>query len=551
MVGNTGSQPAEIQSEGLGNFDFFLSSINSIGIELTIASVLAMILVFFSLKGIAKFCESYYSVILTTNFVKKIRLESVNAISNINYSYFIKVDSGKVQNTLSGEVDRIQQAYKYYSLGIQYFISILVYVGLAFLTNPQFALLVAIGGSLSNLIYTQLYKKTKDTSKKITSGNHLFHGLMMQQVQNFKYLRSTGQVNAFANKLKKTIGDLANGFRKIGFYNSILISTKEPLSIAVVVLVILVQTTYFDADLGPIILSLLFFYRSLNQVINYQNSRNSFLNFSGSLYNFKDFIQDLNENKLNYEKGEKITGINTLQLKDANFSYDNRSFLKNINLKIEKNQSIAFVGQSGSGKSTLTNILTGLLYVNSGKLLVNGLDIQDINLNQFQSKIGFITQDPVIFNDTLFNNVTFWAEKNDSNLKKFHECLQMASLIPFYENLEFKENTPLGNNGVMVSGGQKQRIAIAREIYKDVDLLVMDEATSALDTATEKEIQESFEKLKGRFTLIVIAHRLSTIKSSDVIYLLNNGEIECFGDFYSLQDYSTEFKGMVELQGIS
>jgi subfamily B ATP-binding cassette protein MsbA len=306
--------------------------------------------VFFSLKGIAKFCESYYSVILTTNFVKKIRLESVNAISNINYSYFIKVDSGKVQNTLSGEVDRIQQAYKYYSLGIQYFISILVYVGLAFLTNPQFALLVAIGGSLSNLIYTQLYKKTKDTSKKITSGNHLFHGLMMQQVQNFKYLRSTGQVNAFANKLKKTIGDLANGFRKIGFYNSILISTKEPLSIAVVVLVILVQTTYFDADLGPIILSLLFFYRSLNQVINYQNSRNSFLNFSGSLYNFKDFIQDLNENKLNYEKGEKITGINTLQLKDANFSYDNRSFLKNINLKIEKNQSIAFVGQSGSGK---------------------------------------------------------------------------------------------------------------------------------------------------------------------------------------------------------
>jgi ABC-type multidrug transport system fused ATPase/permease subunit len=551
LVGGDVEKSDKIEDDGLGNFDYFLDLFEKVGIDLNLTSVLILILMFFSLKGIARFCESYFNIILTTNFVKKIRIESVNAISNINYSYFIKIDSGKVQNTLSGEIERLQQSYKFYSSGIQYFISIIVYVGLAFLTNPQFALLVAIGGSLSNLIYTQLYKKTKATSKKITSGNHIFHGQMMQQVQNFKYLRSTGQVNAFSKKLKQTIGELANGFRKIGFYNSILISTKEPLSISVVVLVILVQTTYFDAVLGPIILSLMFFYRSLNQIINYQNSRNSFLNYSGSLENFKSFIQDLNQNRLEYNKGEIIDEINTLKLINADFSYDNRSFLKKINLNIEKNQTIAFVGQSGSGKTTLTNILTGLLFLDSGQLLVNNVDIKKINLDQFQSKIGYITQEPVIFNDTLFNNITFWSEKNSLNIEKFKDCLNMASLIPFYENLEKKEDTVLGNNGVMVSGGQKQRIAIAREIYKDVNLLVMDEATSALDTATEKEIQESFEKLKGKFTLIVIAHRLSTIKSSDVIYLLNKGEIKCFGDFYTLQEYSKEFRNMVELQGVS
>lgn len=551
LVGGNKEGESTVQIEGLGNFDYFLNFLQGIGIDLNLTSVLLIILVFFSLKGLAKFCESYYNIILTTYFVKKIRIEAVNAISNINYSYFIKVDSGKIQNTLSGEIERLQQSYRHYSSGIQFFISIIVYVSLAFLTNPQFAFLVAIGGSLSNLIYTQLYKKTKSTSKKITSGNHIFHGLMMQQIQNFKYLRSTGQVNTFSKKIKKTIADLASGFKKIGFYNSILISTKEPLSISVVVLVILVQTTYFNAQLGPIILSLMFFYRSLNQIINYQNSRNSFMNYSGSLENYKDFIQDLNKNKLDYDKGKVIEEINTLCLVNANFSYDNRSFLKEINIKINKNQTIAFVGQSGSGKSTLTNILTGLLFLESGKMLINDIEIKNINLNAFQSKIGYITQEPVIFNDTLFNNITFWAEKSTLNLEKFKNCLKLASLTDFYENLEKKEETELGNNGVMVSGGQKQRIAIAREIYKDVDLLVMDEATSALDTATEKEIQESFEKLKGKFTLIVIAHRLSTIKSSDVIYLLNNGEIECSGNFYTLQKFSNEFKNMVELQEIS
>jgi len=549
--GSSGSGSEEIVTEGMGNFDVFLNFLTGIGIPLNLVSVLLVILFFFILKGIAKFCESYYNIVLTTNFVKRIRIEAVDSISNINYGYFISVDSGKIQNTLSGEIERLQQSYKYYSSSIQSIISVLVYMALAFLTNPHFALLVGIGGALSNLVYTRLYTKTKNTSKKITNGNHVFHGLMMQQVHNFKYLRATGQVDAFSLRLKKTIEYLAKNFRKIGFFNSVLISTKEPLSITVVVVVILVQVTYFKADFGPIILSLMFFYRSLNQLISYQNSWNGFLNYSGSLNNFKEFIQELKANNLDYNVGKGLTNIGSLELKDVSFSYDQRKFLQQINLKINKNDTVAFVGESGSGKTTLTNILTGLLFAHSGKLLVNGKDIQSINLNQFQLRIGYITQEPVIFSDTLFNNITFWAEKNLKNILKFQECLKMASLTNFFEGLELGDETPLGNNGVMVSGGQKQRIAIAREIYKDVDLLVMDEATSALDTATEKEIQESFEKLKGKFTLIIIAHRLSTIKSADTIYFLNKGQIECSGDFHSLQNYSKEFKNMVELQGVS
>jgi ABC-type multidrug transport system fused ATPase/permease subunit len=552
MVGGDPSRGSDnMTMESMGNFDIFLNFLTGIGIPFNLVSVMLIILFFFIMKGIAKFCESYYNVVLTTNFVKRIRIEAVNSISNINYGFFISVDSGRIQNTLSGEIERLQQAFRYYSSSIQSIISVLVYMTLAFLTNPQFALFVALGGSLSNLLYKRLYTKTKNTSKKITNANHVFHGLMMQQVHNFKYLRATGQVDAFSLRLKKTITNLAENFRRIGFFNSVLLSTKEPLSITVVVVVILVQVSYFQSDLGPIILSLMFFYRSLNQLINYQNSWNGFLNYSGSLNNFKEFVEELKANQLDYNIGEGLANIESIELRDVSFSYDHRPFLEQINLVIEKNKTVAFVGESGSGKTTLTNILTGLLFADSGKFLVNGKTIQSIKLNQFQARIGYITQEPVIFSDSLFNNITFWAEKTPKNLEKFKESVHLASLNSFFDGLEIGEDTPLGNNGIMVSGGQKQRIAIAREIYKEVDLLVMDEATSALDTATEKEIQESFEKLKGKFTLIIIAHRLSTIKSANTIYFLNRGKVEYSGDFYSLQNKSNGFKNMVELQGIS
>jgi ABC-type multidrug transport system fused ATPase/permease subunit len=546
-----GGDSSTVNKESLGNFEYFLDFLTSLGLDLNLVTVLLVILLFFSLKGIAKFIESYTAVILSTNLSKMVRTKAVKTIGNLNYQYFVKIDSGKIQSSLGGEIERLITSYRYYFSSLQSMISIVVYVTLAFLTNPQFALLVVIGGTLSNLIYIQLYKKTKVTSKKITKSNHVFYGLLIQQVHNFKYLRATGQLKLFTDRLVSTIGDLAKSSKRIGFFSSILVSTKEPLSILVVVVVMLVQVTYFDAQLAPIILSLLFFYRSLTQIIAYQNSWNSFLNYSGSLENYKEFIQELDSNKLKNRDGIKIPSINSVKIQSGNFSYDSTGFLQDINLEIGKNQTVAFVGQSGSGKTTLTNIITGILFLDGGEMKVNGLDINNINLESYQARIGYITQEPVIFNDTLFNNITFWAPKTEENMKKFIDCLEMASLVDYFNTLIKKEETKLGNNGMMVSGGQKQRIAIAREIYKEVDLLVMDEATSSLDTATEREIQESFEKLKGKVTMVVIAHRLSTIKSADVIYLLNKGKIMGSGDFKHLQINTKEFKHMVELQGIN
>src|SRR5690554_5091930 len=215
-----------------------------------------------------------------------------------------------------------------------------------------------------------------------------------------------------------------------------------------------------------------------------------------------------------------------------------------------KNQSVAFVGESGSGKTTLVNLISGLLKPNKGQVKIDGTNLDELKKSSYQSRIGYIAQEPVIFNDTIFNNVTFWAEPTEENKTKFYEAITKASIAEFIGTLKNKENTLLGNNGINLSGGQKQRISIARELYKDIDILILDEATSALDSETEKEIQTNIDALKGNYTILIIAHRLSTIKNTDMVYLMDKGKIVGQGNFAQLAQNSERFRKMVELQEI-
>jgi subfamily B ATP-binding cassette protein MsbA len=230
-------------------------------------------------------------------------------------------------------------------------------------------------------------------------------------------------------------------------------------------------------------------------------------------------------------------------------AYDKISVLDTINLQINKNETVAFVGESGSGKTTLVNILAGLLPADNGMVYIDGIDRNSIDIRTYQNKIGYITQDPVIFSDTIFNNVTLWAEPNDLNQNRFEESIKKAAIDTFIAEQPMGSKTVLGNDGVNLSGGQKQRISIARELFKNIDILIMDEATSALDSETEKAIQESIDALKGKYTLLMVAHRLSTIQNADRIVLMSHGKIQKIGSFKELIHTSPMFNKMVKLQG--
>ena len=539
------------KTQGLGKLDFLVHGIESMGFSITLLSILILMFIFFLLKGLAKYISLDYRVKLQQYFIKRLRLSMLNAFNNVNFRYYVGSDVGKVQNTMSGEVDRVARAYIMYFATFEQSVMVAVYIGFAFFVDMKFAFLVTFGGLLTNILYNYIYKHTIGASRTLTGTSNIYQGQIIQHVSNFKYLKATGLLYRYTEKLKSTIVMIENTRRKMGFYHAVLQSVREPMLIAIVAIVIILKVNVLGGSLGPIIISLLFFYRALMALTNMQTNWNRFLEVAGSLENLQEFQKGLNLAK---EKNGTVKFENLkdkLEVKNVTVTYGDKDVLRDISITIRKNEIVGFVGESGSGKTTLLNVIIGLLRADKGDMIIDGVNRNELEINSYQQKIGYISQEPVIFNDTLFNNITFWAEPTPENMKRFFETLEKTSLYKFVQEMPQKHETMIGNNGVNLSGGQKQRVSIARELYKDIDILVMDEATSSLDSETERAIQESIDALKGMYTILVVAHRLSTVKNADRIALLNNGELVDVNTFAGLRVNNTIFKSMVELQEIS
>ncbi len=534
----------------LGNLSFLPEFLESIGITLNITNALLIILSFFCLKGVVTFIEGIVRVTYQQLFTREIRISNIQLLNSYKFSEFVKSDAGKIQNTFSGEVNRVSFAYRSYFKAIEYGVLVMVYLAFAFAANTEFALIVAIGGVLTNFLFKWLFKKTKKLSYEYTKSAHNFQSLLIQHVANFKYLKASGLNFFYGNKLKSNINKIEAVQRSLGVVDSTLAALREPLTILVVVIAILIQVTYFNADIGLIILSLIFLYRALTFLMALQDHWNKFLGVSGSMNNMTEFTNELKRNKEKNGNSKFEMFKHKINLRNIFFNFDKTVVINGLNLEIFKNETIAIIGESGSGKSTLMNILSGLLIPSKGEVLIDGINMSDLDLNSYRSRIGYIAQEAPIFNDTVFNNVTFWAEKSDENIEKFKDSIKKAAIYDFVYSLPGGEDEILGNNGINISGGQKQRLSIARELFKDVDFLFMDEATSALDGETEAAIQSNIDKLKGQYTIIIIAHRLATIKNADRIVLLKKGKISAIGNFNDLQKTSVEFRQMTELQGM-
>jgi subfamily B ATP-binding cassette protein MsbA len=534
--------------EGLGGMRFIVDGFNYVGLPFSLGSVLFLMGIIFLLKAVLKFSQMYYNILVRLYFIRSIRFKMSDRLANFSYKEFVLADAGRIQNTMSGEVGRVTQAYNSYFTTVSNWVFLLVYFGMALITNAQFSILVLVGGYLSNLIYKRIYVMTKENSAKITLTGHIFQRLLIQNVAFFKYLKATGFIKAYNKKLRQAILTIEDANRKIGFYGAILGSSREPVVFVVIAIVIFVQATVIQGNSDGIIPSLLFFYRALTYILSIQTSWNGFLGASGALSNVTQFLKDLENGQEKYGPKQFNKFTKSIEVQQVDFYYGQTRILNEVSLSIPKNKTIAFVGESGSGKTTMVNLLCGLMPVDGGKIEIDGTRYRDLDLRTLQQRIGYITQDPVIFSDSVFDNITQWAPKTEANLARFWQACEQAAIAKFIRSLDKKEDSELGNNGIQVSGGQKQRISIARELFKEIDILVMDEATSALDSEVERAIQDNIDALKGNYTIIIVAHRLSTVKDADLIFVLNKGSIEASGNFEKLIGESPRFKRMVELQ---
>ena len=235
-----------------------------------------------------------------------------------------------------------------------------------------------------------------------------------------------------------------------------------------------------------------------------------------------------------------------IKFDDVSFSYEQNPVLENFSLEIKKGQTVALVGPSGSGKTTLANLLNRFYDIDKGSLTVDGTPINIVKKKSLYLLTGMVTQDSILFNDSVKNNIALGNPK--ATLEQIKEAAKIANASEFIEKLDQKYDSIIGEGGNKLSGGQKQRLSIARAILKDPDILILDKATSALDTGSEKMVQEALDNLMKNRTSLVIAHRLSTIQKADLIVVINHGKIIESGTHKQLIAKKSAYKKLVELQ---
>jgi subfamily B ATP-binding cassette protein MsbA len=320
--------------------------------------------------------------------------------------------------------------------------------------------------------------------------------------------------------------------------------------------------------IGGIAIAVVIWYGG-SQVISGHSTTGNFFSFLTALLLLYEPIKKLNKENHNIQQGlaagqrvfelidrkpeieDKPDAIEinniegTIEFKNVFFKYDEKMVLRNINLRIEKNEVIALVGESGVGKSTLANLIPRFYDVTEGSLTIDGTDVRDITLSSLRKNIALVTQDVILFNDTIRNNIAYGVTPDQ---KKLEEAAIMAFAHDFIIKYTEGYDTVVGEKGARLSGGQKQRIAIARALYKNAPILILDEATSSLDAVSEIEVQKALDNLmKGR-TTIIIAHRLSTIMNANRILVLEKGMIVQEGTHGTLIEADGPYRNLYELQ---
>jgi len=391
---------------------------------------------------------------------------------------------------------------------------ILLYIVLLFVNIKMTLILTLFIGIKVYFLMKIVSNKIKQEGHKRAILQDQFYRTISESLGNFKIIKFISNQISIINDFSS----ISNKFKDVYISNTILqLIPRNVLEttgfVILISVVIYIVTVYGNAlSIIPIIsMYALAMYRILPATSRIMNSYNNAIFYFSSLdIVYKDIVTK-------YEK-EPDDGNNILFLKDIiveniTFKYNKLNIINNVNLKIKKGQKIAFIGESGSGKSTLVDLICGIYKPNSGKILIDGVELNNSNIVSWRKQIGYIPQSIYLFDGTIADNVSFGRPYDKEKIIKVLKQANIYDILIEKDGLD----TMVGEGGIQLSGGQKQRIGIARALYGDPEILVLDEATSALDTATEQAIMDEIYKVSEDKTLIIIAHRLSTIEKCDVI----------------------------------
>lgn len=541
---------AEPIQTGISWFDQFVLGVNAPVAE-RVYRVSAFILLTTLLRSTFGYLGEVYNQITQLNLADRLRKRLFEQLQSLSLSYFSKTRTGELINSLTAEIYQLIQAFNVISIVLTRGLTFLIYLASMFLLSWQLTIISVMLFSLLSAGISALLKQVREASFERTRAGSWYTSISMEFISGIR------TVKAFAAEgfERKRFNDASAWLLKAAKKSVTAVALVGPLSegassTMLIIMLILAYAILIQNGLlnSAELLTFLFVLLRISPVLRQLDaSRAQLSSFQGSLSNIKDLLKT--EDKTYLIDGKvQFTGLKrAIEFVSVDFGYDATELvLHDITLTINKGEMTALVGASGAGKSTLVDLIPRFYDPSQGKVLIDGVDLKDLEINTLRRRLAVVSQDTFIFNTSVRNNIAYALENVDD--EAIREAAQLANALEFIESMPEGFDTKLGDRGVRLSGGQRQRVAIARALLRDPEILILDEATSALDSVSERLIQASLEKLSVGRTVIAIAHRLSTIVRADKIVVLEQGRIVEQGTYQELLEQRGKLWSYHQLQ---
>ena len=530
---------------------FHINSLAQTNVQNALLLAISLIISLFLLKNIFNYLAMYFITFLRNGVLKDLRNAIFNKITQLPISFFSEKRKGDTMARISNDVQEIQSSFlSILELIVREPLTILFTIILMFRISTELTIFVFIFLPVSGFIISRIGKSLKKRSDRVQKEQGTFLSLIEETLGGLKVIKGFNGETIFSNKFKSS----TERFYK---YSNTLLNRQNLAS----------PTSEF---LGIVVIAIILWFGGEMVLVEKTLKGSQFLAYLGLAYNILTPAKAISKASYSVKKGnaaaERVlevlntispledkpnaitkTDFNTsISINNISFKYENDYVLKNFSINVPKGKSVALVGQSGSGKSTIANLVTRFYDVNKGNITIDNEDIRNFTKHSLRNLMGLVTQDSILFNDTIKNNILLGKENATDD--EIIEALKIANAWEFVKDLPNGIETNIGDSGNKLSGGQKQRLSIARAVLKNPPIMILDEATSALDTESERLVQVALENMMKNRTSIVIAHRLSTIQNADEIIVMQKGEIAEQGTHNELISKNGVYKKLVEMQ---
>lgn len=512
------------------------------------------VLLLFFLKNLFRYLAMFFLATVRHGVVRDIRAALFDKVVDLPIGYFSEERKGDYIARLTNDVQEVNYSVmSSLELIFRDPVSIIISLAALFIISPQLTLMSLVLMPLSALVISRVSKSLKRTSVKVQQKfGELVSGIeeSLSGMKIIKAFNAQGFIKEKFSENNNRYNELTiRAYRKLDLASPL----SEFLGAAVMVTLVwfggrLILSDDFETTLdGGAFIGFIIVFSQVMRPVQAISTAYSNLNKGAAALERIESVMDAPVTITEKTEARDISAFNSAVIyQNVEFAYGKKPVLKNINLHIPKGKSIALVGESGAGKSTIVDLLPRFYDPTQGRITIDGIDLRDLKIDALRNLFGIVTQQAILFNDSVFNNIAFGMEGVDES--EVIRAAKVANAHDFISQLENGYQTNIGDSGGKLSGGQRQRLSIARAVLKNPPILILDEATSALDTESEKLVQDALYRLMENRTSIIIAHRLSTIQHCDEILVMKDGEIIERGRHQELFDQKGVYHKLIELQ---